>query len=435
MDGGVTKLADYGRTSDSSDFLNSGVQGSSDPFNEFYGSNTSQQLSAVDLEQLDALGFHTGQASPTAGTISVNNIELTEGNAGTRIATFTVTRVGGSLAFAVNYATSDGTATASSDYVATTGALSFAAGVNTQTISVTINGDTLVESDETFFVDLSGATNGAVISVSRGQCTILNDDVSIASIGPASVSHTEGNGGTTAFTYPVNLDQAPVATQTLAWSAAGAGANPAAAAEFAGGAAPSGKMTFAAGQTSQTITVLVAGHTIVQPDQTFAVALSNPSPGLTLGTASATGTILNDDATLSIAALDADKAEGNRGATPFTFTVTRTGDTSVAHAASWSVSGAAVNGADFAGGVLPSGIVSFAAGQTTQTITVIITPTISAKTMIRCCRSGGSAVHQATSEVQRAVMVLMGTQYATAGRAAIRVCCSAGARRTIGSDW
>src|ERR1700730_11263804 len=62
VDGGNTKLADYGRTSDSSDFLNSGMQGSSDPFNEFYGGGTLQSLTAADKAQLDALGFHTSVA-------------------------------------------------------------------------------------------------------------------------------------------------------------------------------------------------------------------------------------------------------------------------------------------------------------------------------------------------------------------------------------
>jgi Tryptophan-rich Synechocystis species C-terminal domain len=59
VDGGNTKLADYGRTSDSADFLNSGVPGSADPFNEFYGGGTLQSLTAADKAQLDALGFHT----------------------------------------------------------------------------------------------------------------------------------------------------------------------------------------------------------------------------------------------------------------------------------------------------------------------------------------------------------------------------------------
>ena len=58
VDGGVTKLADYGLKSDPSDFLNSGVQGPNDVFNEFYSSSTFQSLTSVDLEQLDALGFH-----------------------------------------------------------------------------------------------------------------------------------------------------------------------------------------------------------------------------------------------------------------------------------------------------------------------------------------------------------------------------------------
>ena len=50
VDGGNTKLADFGQTSDPSDFLNSGVQGANDPFNEFYTGNTIQALS------LDAFG-------------------------------------------------------------------------------------------------------------------------------------------------------------------------------------------------------------------------------------------------------------------------------------------------------------------------------------------------------------------------------------------
>src|SRR5258707_705699 len=67
LDGGYTKLADYGRNSDPSDFLNSGVQGPNDPFNEYYTYNTSQVLTTVDKEQLDALGFHT--FSPVATTV------------------------------------------------------------------------------------------------------------------------------------------------------------------------------------------------------------------------------------------------------------------------------------------------------------------------------------------------------------------------------
>jgi Cadherin-like/Cadherin domain/RTX calcium-binding nonapeptide repeat (4 copies) len=73
LDGGNTKVADYGRTSDASDFLNSGVQGSSDPFNEFYNGSTSQQLTAADLKQLDALGFHLVVPDTLAPTLVSDN--------------------------------------------------------------------------------------------------------------------------------------------------------------------------------------------------------------------------------------------------------------------------------------------------------------------------------------------------------------------------
>jgi serralysin len=67
VDGGYTKLADYGQNSDPSDFLNSGVQGGNDPFNEFYTGSTSQVLTTADKVQLDALGFHT--LTPVATTV------------------------------------------------------------------------------------------------------------------------------------------------------------------------------------------------------------------------------------------------------------------------------------------------------------------------------------------------------------------------------
>ena len=78
IDGGNTKLADFGQASDPSDFLNTGVQGSRDPFDEFYSSNTIQSLTAVDLELLDVLGFNiTGPVAAvieSAGAASLTNI-------------------------------------------------------------------------------------------------------------------------------------------------------------------------------------------------------------------------------------------------------------------------------------------------------------------------------------------------------------------------
>jgi hypothetical protein len=177
LDSGITKVGDYGRTSDASDFLNSGVQGSNDPFDEFYNGSTSQQLTVADLKQLDALGFHLTSSSATPGSVVISDASVAEGNGGAKVETFTVTRSGGAAAFAVNFATADNSATVvDHDYVANAGTLNFGAGVNTQTISVNVNGDTKLEANETFFVNLSGATNGATISDSQATGAIADDD-------------------------------------------------------------------------------------------------------------------------------------------------------------------------------------------------------------------------------------------------------------------
>ncbi|MGA0598994.1 Calx-beta domain-containing protein, partial [Enterovirga sp. CN4-39] len=120
----------------------------------------------------------TGIAAPppVAGSVSINDVSVTEGNAGAKLATFTVARTGGTAAFSVNYATADAGATAGHDYVTASGTLSFAAGDSSKTFTVTIVGDTVVEGNEAFLVNLSGATNGAVLSDAQGTGLILNDD-------------------------------------------------------------------------------------------------------------------------------------------------------------------------------------------------------------------------------------------------------------------
>jgi hypothetical protein len=114
---------------------------------------------------------------PGAEGVWINDVTVSEGNAGTRTATFTVTRTGpGTAAFTVNYATANGSAVAGSDYAAASGTLSFASGVTTQMISVTINGDTASEPNETFSVNLSGPTGGVLIGDGVGIGTISDDD-------------------------------------------------------------------------------------------------------------------------------------------------------------------------------------------------------------------------------------------------------------------
>ena len=86
-----------------------------------------------------------------------------------------------------------------------------------------------------------------------------------------------------------------------------------------------GTVTFAAGETSKTINIAVTGDTTVEQDETFTVTLSAPS-GATLGTATATGTITNDDGRGGAEGTigNASKSEGNSGTSNLAFTVTWT---------------------------------------------------------------------------------------------------------------
>jgi len=88
-----------------------------------------------------------------------------------------------------------------------------------------------------------------------------------------------------------------------------------------------------------------------------------------IGTATASGTLRATTAILSIAALDATLAEGQSGTRPFTFQVTRIGNTSTTTSAPWTITGAGVNAADF---LNASGTVTFLPGETTKTLTISV---------------------------------------------------------------
>jgi len=111
---------------------------------------------------------------PGVGSISIDDVAISEGDGGTKTATFTVSRTG-SAAFTVDYTTANGTAQAGSDYVAKSGTLNFAENQASQTIGITINGDTTVESNEAFFINLTNASGGTIVD-SQGQGTITDDD-------------------------------------------------------------------------------------------------------------------------------------------------------------------------------------------------------------------------------------------------------------------
>jgi serralysin len=117
-------------------------------------------------------------------SISINDISLTEGNRSNRTKNFNFTvklDQASSQTITVNYATVDGTATiANNDYIATSGKLTFNPGEISKIVTVKVKQDTISEANETFFVNLSNATN-ATISDAQGIGTIINDDASSSS--------------------------------------------------------------------------------------------------------------------------------------------------------------------------------------------------------------------------------------------------------------
>lgn len=232
-------------------------------------------------------------------TVSIAAASVTEGNSGTKTLTFTVSlSASSSSTVTVNYATSNGTATtADSDYVAASGTLTFTAGQTSKTFTVTINGDTKYEVDETFTVTLSSPSN-ATLGTSTATGTIINDDASPA-ITIANASLTEGNSGSSSMSFTVSLNAVSGLQTTVSYALSDGSAT--------GGASCSGStdyvitngtISIAAGIASGVILVSVCGDTAVESNETLTVTLSNPG-NATLGSSTGTGTIINDDTALS----------------------------------------------------------------------------------------------------------------------------------------
>jgi hypothetical protein len=145
-------------------------------------------------------------------SLAVSDAHVLEGDAGTVNATFTVTLTPASgRPVSVDYATADGTATAPDDYTAGSGRLSFTPGATAATLTVPVNGDTLGEQDETFFVDLSKPAD-ATISDGQGLGTIDDDDQLGALLPPPLPPST----GAIFYVSPDGSDENP-GTESLPW--------------------------------------------------------------------------------------------------------------------------------------------------------------------------------------------------------------------------
>ncbi len=327
-------------------------------------------------------GFNLGTATATAtiGAAGSATVSISGGgnvNEGDN-ATFTVTLSGSpGAAVVVDYATAAGTATAGSDFTATNGTLTFAAGATgtdlSQTFDVPVLTDSFVEGSESFTATLSAnASNPLPTGFTLGTTSA---QVAITAAGSATVSISGGgnvNEGDDA-TFTVTLSGSPGAAVVVDYATAAGTAIPGS--DFT---ARSGTLTFAANTTtlSQTFTVPVTTDSLVEGSETFTATLSasstSPLPtGFSLGTTSAQVAITAaGSATVSISG-GGNVNEGDNA----TFTVTLSGSPGAAVMVDYATAaGTATAGSDF---TARSGTLTFAAGATgddlRQTFTVPVT--------------------------------------------------------------
>ncbi len=309
------------------------------------------------------LETHWGPAPVTLPTLAVNDVSVAEGNSGTRTATFTIARSGSATGPSrVAWATANGTAAAGADYIGAAGTADFAAGQTTKTVAVTVNGDAAVEANETFSVNLSAAS-GATIADGSGAGTIVNDDGPTLAINDALV--TEGNSGTIAANFTITRSGGSTGSASVSWATANGTA-------VAGGdyvAVASAPVTFAAGETTKTVSVDVKGDTTGEANETFTVKLTAPT-GATVSDDTGVGTIVDDDSP-TYAVSDVSVAEGDSGTTTANFTVTRSRDATRTSSVAWyTVNGSATAGSDFVG--VPVTRMAFTAGETVKQASVTI---------------------------------------------------------------
>lgn len=130
----------------------------------------------INATLLDGTAVGTITNDDTMPTLTIEDAAATEGLSGQKSITFNVVLSAASgRTVTVSYATSDGTATVGSDYIATSGSLVFESGATKKTIQVQLFGDNVVEPDETFFVTLTSPSNATLADgVATGK--IVNDD-------------------------------------------------------------------------------------------------------------------------------------------------------------------------------------------------------------------------------------------------------------------
>ena len=330
----------------------------------------------------DGTGVPPGGGTPDDDrpVFTIGNDLIIDEKAGT--ATFTVTKTGSTtLTSTVNFGTSDAGATAGQDYTTNNGMLTFGANETTKTITIQIANDTTYEVSEGFKVTLSAPTNGVLGTVKEVTGTIVDDGRTLPGGGTADDDRPgfsindliiDESAGTVTFTVTRTGDLTQAASVDYA-PQNGTATN---AADFA---LTGGTLTFAPNMATQTITVTINNDGTYEGPEGFVINLSNPV-GAVITDGQGAGTIVDDGRTLPGGGTSDDDRPTisvgsdftvDEAAGTITFTVTKTGSTSLPATVSFTTQdGSAVAGSDYSPA---SGTLTFAAGETTKQVTVSIT--------------------------------------------------------------
>jgi hypothetical protein len=246
---------------------------------------------------------------PPAPPIQVSNVTVTEGNSGQTPFTAQVSLpYYPTAAVTVRVTATPGTAD-ESDYVFATTELTFTGSAGPQTVTGYVLGDTNPEGNEYFTLSATTASGSPVYLVGGyGTVTIIDDDQALASqLHVEGATLLEGNQGTTTAEVRVRLEPASSNTVTVAYQTQDITAS--ATFDYQG---VSGTLTFAPGDVLKTLSIPILGDTLPEPDESFAVVLSQPTMAL-LGTSRAEVVIANDDPVVHATIADLTVDEGDDG--------------------------------------------------------------------------------------------------------------------------
>lgn len=308
-------------------------------------------------------------AGPGQPAVYVNDAYVDESDG---VARFTVTldRPTGSI-LTVDYSTIGYTAVAGADFVPTSGTLRFAPGVTAQTVLVPLIDDRGAEPDEIFYFQLSNPSFGTLGDANGVGLIGRNDLASVAS--PTISARMQDTGENEPYVDVMVQLSAP-SRQVVTVNYSNSNVTASTGFDYV---ARSDTLVFAPGQTTQIVRIPILNDTTVEQIETFRFNLT----GATNATIPAANTpltisIADNNSGPTVSQLDfgvfsAIKREGN-GNDAFLFEVERRGDLAQSAAVNWSISAGSVNGADFVGGVLPSGRLQFAPGESAKLVSVEI---------------------------------------------------------------